>query len=520
MGITARYSKSSSTLRFQSCKWGWSAAIAFATLIGRYPAVQAADFNFTYAPGASFEQILSFEIAGLFWSDYLADDATINLFVETTDMLPENVIGGALPGIQANQKYRKFRKSVRADRTSADDKRAFKHLQDDEEYFIAYIDGFKVDNNSRLNMTNANAKALGMLDGSEEGLDGYILMSNLTDMNTSWSYDLLGNNVSEGSLDFLSVAIHEIGHTLGFVSGVDAPGWLSQKTQYDADSIDDYFSSLIGNVNNATPLDMFRISDHSLEEGGSDEPWIDLSIGSDPFFSIDRGQSVLADFATGENTSFGGDGNQASHWEQQADSLGIMDPILNPGERREITALDKTAMDVIGWDLQTGGSDLATLHGVAMDRLAQEIGVTAGWIEANPHQAALLFTPDWLDADNNNLDDRGELLNDMVISSEVYEWGWSGYWWGWSGYWWGWSGYWQEHGDLDDLDDLDDLGFWQNFSWQTLDTPTVDAPINQSQTTAASVPEPNSILGLLGLGWLGLGSLYRRQGDRRPRAWG
>ena len=504
------------TVRRKTRKLYWYATIAFAALIGQAPTVQAANFNFTYAPGTSFEQMLSFEMAGLLWSDYLADDATINLFVETTDMLPENVIGGALPGIQADRTYEEFRTSLRADRTSDDDRDAYRHLQDDELYFISYIDGYKVADNTHLDMTNANAKALGMLDGHAEGLDGYILMSNLTDMDASWSYDLLGNSVSEDSLDFLSVAVHEIGHALGFVSGVDAPSWLAQQTEYDDDSIDDYFSSLQGNVDNATPLDMFRISDASLEEGGSDEPWIDLSIGSDTFFSVDRGQTVLAHFATGENTDFGGDGDQASHWEQQTVSLGIMDPVLNTGERREITALDTTAMDAIGWDLQAGGSDLASLHGIAMDRLAQELGVTAEWLAANPDQAAQLFTPDWLDADNNNLDDRGELLNDMVISSEVYEWGWSGYWWGWSGYWWGWSGYWQEHGDFDDFDDfedledLEDLGFWQNFSWQTLDTPTKEAP-----SSAASVPEPTSTLGLLGLGWMGLASLYRRKSKDR-----
>ena len=59
----------------------WSAALAFAALIGRSPAVQAANFNFTYAPGTSFEQMLNFEMAGKIWSDYLADDVTINIFV-------------------------------------------------------------------------------------------------------------------------------------------------------------------------------------------------------------------------------------------------------------------------------------------------------------------------------------------------------------------------------------------------------------------------------------------------------
>ena len=159
-------------------------------------------------------------------------------------------------------------------------------------------------------------------------------------------------------------------------------------------------------------------------------------------------------------------------------------------------------MDVIGWDLQPGGASLATLYSQSLNQLAQKMGVTLEWMMANPAAAALLLTPTWLDDDNDNLDDRGELLQDMVVSSQVYEWGWSGYWWGWSGYWWGWSGYWQEHGDLDDLSKA---GVWQNFSWQTANLPTTGI-----QTTSASVPEPTSAIGLLGLGLLGLGSLLRQ----------
>ncbi|MGK7892729.1 MAG: hypothetical protein AB4372_03535 [Xenococcus sp. (in: cyanobacteria)] len=40
------------------------------------------DFNFTFAPGVSLEQQIGFEIAGEFWSQQLADNATINIFVE------------------------------------------------------------------------------------------------------------------------------------------------------------------------------------------------------------------------------------------------------------------------------------------------------------------------------------------------------------------------------------------------------------------------------------------------------
>ena len=507
--MTIKASNVSALFLIKARKWGWSAAIAFAALIGRYPAVQAADFNFTYAPGTSFEQMLGFEMAGLFWSDYLADDATINIFVESTNMLPDKVIGGALPGILPQQTYTGLYNSFSEDITSTNDLLAFNGLTSTQGHrdVLVSVNDYVVAKNDFIDLTRANAKALGMIPSEEsDRLDGYILISDLADESVDWSYNLLDGVVPSGTLDYVSVALHEIGHTLGFVSGVDRPEWIHTVEDLNSGGTD--AKDLKDNIDNITSLDLFR---YTLDSEVINA--IDLSIGGDPFFSVDGGHTNLANLASGQDTSLGGDGYQASHWRQQDTNLGIMDPTLKVGQRREISDLDKLAMDVLGWDLQAGGTDLSTLNSRAKALLAEKMGVTVEWMEANSDLAALLLTPTWLDADNNNLDDRGELLNQMVVSSGVYEWGWGGYWWGWGGYWWGWGGYWQEQGDLDDLGDLAETGFWQNFSWQTVDTATINAPIKQIQTTAASVPEPTSILGLLGLGLLGIG--WRRRGDRR-----
>ena len=72
-----------------------------------------------------------------------------------------------------------------------------------------------------------------MLNGDDPGLDGYILMRNLTDMPVGWNYDILDADVPDDSLDFFSVALHEVGHTLGFVSGMDDPTWLGVVLEND-----------------------------------------------------------------------------------------------------------------------------------------------------------------------------------------------------------------------------------------------------------------------------------------------
>ena len=55
------------------------------------------NFNFTFQPGTSSEQIIGFEMAGRIWSQYLQDDAAFNVHVLATDSLPPTIIGGAVP---------------------------------------------------------------------------------------------------------------------------------------------------------------------------------------------------------------------------------------------------------------------------------------------------------------------------------------------------------------------------------------------------------------------------------------
>ncbi len=472
----------------------WSAAIAFAALLGGKLPAQAANFNFTYAPDTTLEQMLSFEMAGLYWSNYLADDVTINLLIETTDHLPDNVIGGALPGLKSKQKFEhllKGKKYLEKDITSDEDQIAFDHIQTkkDQRKFYAYSDqrDYKRDEIKDITLTRANAKALGLINGDDSKLDGYILMRNLTDLSLDWNYDVLDPDVPVNSLDFLSVALHEIGHTLGFISGVDDPMWLGvveESTQRD---------KKIGKnkMEAATLLDLFRLSDKSVRDYGGVP---DLTISDDnKFFSIDGGQTNLAAFASGEAVYLGADGYQASHWQKQEIPLGIMDPALSAGQRRTISDLDKLAFDVIGWDLSPSQAiNLTDLNTLAKAQLAQKMGVTLEWMEANPIAAALLLAPDWANT-NGKGDDRGKQLQDMFRDSKVYEWGYSGFWWGW-------SGFWQER------DDDDEFSLWQHMAWQTVQTSSA-----QTQTAAASVPEPTTNAGLLSLAWLGLGGLLKRR---------
>ena len=231
-----------------------------------------------------------------------------------------------------------------------------------------------------------------------------------------------------------------------------------------------------------TLLDLYRYSDESTSSHKTADKKLgmaDVSIGGNPFFSIDRGKTSMAEFSAGEDDGLlGGDGYQSSHWKQEGNVLGIMDPTLGTGQRREVTNLDLTAMDVLGWDVQQGNIDFTSLYNDAQTELLQKFGVSP-----TPLQ--------WIDEDGDNIDDRGELLSDMIKEcGQIYEWGWNGYWWGW-------NGYWQSH------EELEQDGFWQNVAFQKMDFET-------STVEAKSTPEPTSLIGILGLGLLGI--MSRSQG--------
>ncbi|MEM9089701.1 MAG: NF038122 family metalloprotease, partial [Cyanobacteria bacterium P01_F01_bin.53] len=386
-------------------------------------------FQFNFQPRVSTTQVVAMEMAGQNWSQLLKYDVTVNIHVSLSEELGERVIGAAIP-VYAQAKIADVQAGLVSDATSADDETASENLMLSEvaDGFMRYstlTSAGRVDSSDLL-LTQANAKALGLepaeASSSSQSVDGYVLFNSLNDSQYRWDYrDGTTPTDSENALDLLSVALQEIGHVLGFVSGLDT-------TQDN------------GEPSRAFLLDLFRYSDRSLAQQAQE-----FSAGQSAYFSIDGGRSELAPFSGGINTTSGsGNSFQASHWlndgieggsqptvaqtprprnsafdyltamawtqyarnggysssgyyaqpeiplEQaafnvasfwqsagyspsgstgfngvtvadrnpRANPLGVMDPTLAPGERSTISTLDLRAFDVLGYDVAAGALEI------------------------------------------------------------------------------------------------------------------------------------------------------------------
>ena len=154
--------------------------------------------------------------------------------------------------------------------------------------------------------------------------------------NSGFNFDFNPDDgITTGRTDFLAVAVHEMGHMLGFVSRVGA----AELSSTDAPSI----------------LDLFRFRP-GIDMAGFNTAQRVLTTGGDQVF-FGGGDTYL--FSTGNPRGENGDQQQASHWKDDGQApfvhIGIMDPTISRGRRLELTKFDLEAFDTMGYTLRSPG---------------------------------------------------------------------------------------------------------------------------------------------------------------------
>jgi hypothetical protein len=307
-------------------------------------------FNFTNQGTATTQMMTGFAQAGALWSAFLKDPITINIRVGAA-ALPAGVIGHS-DIYYDSYSYTSVRAALVNGRLSADDFSSTKTLQaapafsmlinrtaNNPDGVVSLTPYFDTglggpgqagpENNSTVRTTAANAKALGLQGNDPTLLDGVVTFSN----SSIFDFDR-SNGITANRIDFVGVAAHEIGHVLGFTSGVDvlvgngaAPGLNDNQLKF------------------VTPIDLYRFTSRSIGPGGGVGVIDWTGDDTDKYFSVDGGVTPLANFSHG--TTF-----EEGHWQNDV-GIGIMDPTAVDGELLKISGMDVRAMDVMGYNLIT-----------------------------------------------------------------------------------------------------------------------------------------------------------------------
>jgi hypothetical protein len=293
-------------------------------------------FNLAPQPGIAPQAIAGFTMGANNWAKTFNNNVNINIGVEFRDLgngiLGQNIVE------RTNVTYLNFTNALTANRNSVDDYKAVSSLQPGEDFDLlinrtlnnsgTYLDNDGDANNTTIRLNRANAKALGLISATDIQTDSRLVFN--SNSNIVWDFNP-SDGITAGAYDFVGLVTHEIGHALGMESGVD----VLDTNPPANDNEYTYVSS----------LDLFRFSNDSIAYGKGVIDW--TASTTDKYFSIDGGTTKLASFATGVNN---GDGKQPQHWKDNL-GLGLMDPTIAPGERLQITDLDRLAFDAIGWNL-------------------------------------------------------------------------------------------------------------------------------------------------------------------------
>ncbi len=182
-----------------------------------------------------------------------------------------------------------------------------------------------------VSVSSSIGRAIGLLNATAQPNDNAARIG----FNNAFTYDFdPSDGITGGQTDFEAVAVHEIGHALGFTSRSGSGS--STPSMWD-----------LYRFRTGTTTGTFTTAPRIMTLGGA-------TLNSQYYFVPGQSELGLSDGGPSGSTENNADGNQSSHWRQQSKNggvlIGIMDPRIPSGVRRTITTNDTNALDIFGYN--------------------------------------------------------------------------------------------------------------------------------------------------------------------------
>jgi len=319
----------------------------YATITCVLTATPAFALDIVINPGSALssnpQALAAFNRAAVQWEALFSDPVTVTIDANLISIADSNVLGQA-SSVELFDFFNTVRGLMIADAGPTEPALAFLPTA---AQFSAYIPpGFSFFTSAGQPVilgSKANFKALGYNAANLDTLFGASDANIEFNSNFTFDYDN-SDGVTSGTVDFESVAAHEIGHALGFLSIVDRVDTLVGSSQTGAIA--------------PFTLDLFRFRT-------ADQPTSLADFTLTPRSLLPQDPSLWSDFFADYNFSTGvavGDGRQASHWKDDVITgsyIGLMDPTLTSGVIAPITQADIRALGYIGWNVVPEASTAA-----------------------------------------------------------------------------------------------------------------------------------------------------------------